>query len=39
MLIEEFPLLITEYNWEGGMKTSTHPPMGPYEGDQMQDYE
>jgi hypothetical protein len=26
-------------SWEGGMKTSTYPPMRPYEGDQMQDYE
>jgi hypothetical protein len=27
------------FNWEGGVKTPTHPPMRPYEGDQMQDYE
>ena len=33
----EIPL--RNIGWEGGMKTSTHPPMRSYEGDQMQDCE
>jgi len=36
---EDHPLRVTGITREGGMKTSTHLPMRPYEGDQMQDYE